>query len=162
MCEPAIRYYEEQVRILIRENSNEIISNSSSKHAIILFKTFFKEARSSIYIFCGRLSKAVYDDIHVLDAMRSALENGVDVQVVICEKVPESVLFVELLKQYNKKICCNTVDNEINHFCVIDGRRYRLEIDPLEKKAIACVNSIEIGQSLQNIFCKLQKEYCTV
>ncbi len=165
MCEPAIRYYEEQVKILIEENSDEIIANSSSKHAIILFKNFFRRANSSIYIFCGKLSKTVYDDIQVIDAMRSALEKGIDVQVIICEKTPDSVSFVELLKQYNKKIFCKKSNIEINHFCVIDGCRYRLEIDPMEKKAIACANSIEIGQSLKKIFYKLQNmasEYCTI
>lgn len=163
MCESAIRYYEEQVKILIRENSDEIISNSSSKHAIVLLKNFFQEARSSIYIFCGNLSKTVYDDIHVVDAMRAALERGIEVAVIICQEKPESTLFSELLKQYGKRIFCKIADNEINHFCVIDGRRYRLETDQMEKKAIACANSREIGSSLQKIFCKLQNiavEYC--
>ncbi|WP_146017827.1 hypothetical protein [Akkermansia muciniphila] len=152
MCEPAIKYYEEQVKILIRENSNEIISNSSSKHAIILFKNFFKEARSSIYIFCGKLSKTVYDDIHVIDAMRSALENGIDVKVIISQKKPESTLFSELLRQYNKKINCLNAIVDINHFCVIDNCRYRLETDQEEKTAIACAYEENIGTKLSNIF----------
>ncbi len=144
--------YAESVRAYIRSESDTVFQNNSPQHAAVIISEFLLAARETAYIFCGRLSDAVYKNLKVFFAM--AQGRGVDVKVITatdCEHLESRDLVVYL--QENQLLRCAPKLAEYPHFLIIDGKRFRLEVNQKEKQAIVCASATkgEAGQIAERL-----------
>ena len=61
------------VRRFIAIDSPNLIENSSPAHARILLEEMFANANTSAYVYCGRISNAVWGGKGLADAVRAAI-----------------------------------------------------------------------------------------
>ncbi|MGN0868372.1 MAG: hypothetical protein ACI4O9_02455 [Akkermansia sp.] len=142
--EDELAKYAESVRAYIRNESDTVFQNNSPKHASIIIGEFLLAAKETAYIFCGKLSSTVYDPLKVLFMM--AKGRGVDIKVITASDYNH--LESSDLKEYlmtNEMLRCAPRLQEYPHFLIIDGKRFRLEVDQKEKKAIVCASATAGG-----------------
>lgn len=133
-----LREYADVVRWSIRNGDCELFRNSSPGHAAVLMQVFCEEASRYAYIFCGRLSSAVFGQMWPV--FRAALGRGVDLRVITEHADAESKDVAAALLQRN---ALRTVDGSalqlpegMPHFAVFDGRMSRIETDGERRTAI--------------------------
>ena len=134
--EEELRQYAEKVQKRIDENDCEVFLNRSEWHAAIILRKFIESAKNSISIFCGHLNKNVYGDL--LPDFKAAAKRGVAVRVLTAssEVCAESV--ADGLREISAFQTLRDEDDEIPHFAVVDGIRYRLETNEDDKSAVVC------------------------
>lgn len=151
-----IDLYGAMFRDLMSNRSSRIVQNDSALHAKAIISELLKAARSSLCIFCDRLSADIWDDPSVLDAMVVAIRAGSHVSV-ITKNVPCSSQMLSLLNssRASVRIMCEPVS--LPNFIVVDSSSYRLEIDEIRRKGIACAHDVEQSRLLVQAFEKLQR-----
>ncbi len=140
MQEEELDKYVESVRAYIRNDSDTIFQNKSSKHAAVIISEFLLAAKSTACVFCGRLSAEVYETLKVFFMV--ARSRGVDVRVLTATDYEH--LESQDLKKYlreNNLLRCAPQLQQYPHFLIIDGKRFRLEVDQKDKKAIVCASA---------------------
>lgn len=144
--------YISRVKYIVQNNVDKIFPNFDTNHARIVLRTLIESAKYSILIFCDKISHEVYDDKRLLQALKEACDKGVDVRVVIQQENGDcEELFNMLLPD---KIRC-IKEQKDRHFCVIDNKRYRLEIDTINRKAYVNANDEKLAQALNDAFERL-------
>ncbi len=171
------RGYFELVDGSLGDSANAIISNGKPEHAVFLIHRFLSNAKESVRLFSGRLSRAyggveVYGDAHVADAAAAALKSGVAVRIVLEEEMdaedgdPENHPLVRLARGMEE---AGTLAGSLEihrasepareflsdfpyHWMTMDGSAYRLETET--DKATAHVNfgDPDMVSSLSEIF----------
>jgi|WetSurSiteA1Bulk_404760.scaffolds.fasta_scaffold67350_2 hypothetical protein len=139
-----------------KKESTQIIHNASYEHAKILFNNLIQEAgekNEDITIVSGELFLDFYESL--IPDTEKALQKGIKISLAVCN-IPENFdthPFVSLLKKYNMSIY-KPVEGCVSlpHFIVVGTKRFRLEIDHKQTKAIACFNNEQIGKILKTIF----------
>ncbi len=124
--------YESIVASCADNDSSMGISNRHISHAAILTKHIIRKSQSSVDILTGSLPELFFNQIknHLADA----LKRGIVIRIVFVNdgKVCPNLLS---MVQQNKKIqvyeltsaAKAAVKNQINHFCVSDNKRFRIE-----------------------------------
>lgn len=132
--------YAQEVRRRIEECDCEVFRNRSAEHAAIILREFIDSATASVRIFCGHLSKEVYGNL--LPYFRRAHRRGVEVQVVTASDQIDAIEVAEGLREKQALRSFSNADTsslrELPHFAIVDGKRYRLETNPVEKSALVC------------------------
>ena len=133
--------YAQEVRRRIEECDCEVFRNRSAEHAAIILREFIDSATASVRIFCGHLSKEVYGNL--LPYFRRAHRRGVEVQVVTASDQIDAIEVAEGLRENQAlRSFSGSVEKsplrELPHFAIVDGKRYRLETNPVEKSALVC------------------------
>ena len=146
--------YRESFRKMIEADNPEVISNISTEHAIVILQELIQSAQKSVYIVSHKLSSDVYKN----ELLEKIIENkGNTVQFCIATRsdFPESQECFETLEKGNKiryfKVRKN-FEEKLFDYCVVDTKRFRLETDPEERKAIVCAYDTEMGQKLVDLF----------
>lgn len=137
---------------MLHEDNPAIINNSDREHAIIVLQEFFKAAKRSIHVQCSHFSKDIYETAETQEYLRKAVrENHIDVKIFVRDNTPQSRDFANELNsikagtvQYNKS--CHKLD-----FCVVDGKRFRLEKDTSKRMAFVCTYNEELSSLLESL-----------
>ncbi len=119
----------------IDENDCEVFLNRSEWHAAIILRKFIESAKDSIRIFCGHLNKNVYGDL--LPCFVAAINRGVKVQVLTASPDVCAKDVAEGLRKLDAFQTLHDCD-DVPHFAVVDGIRYRLETNEDDKSAVVC------------------------
>lgn len=151
--------YEQAVQKAIREKSEDIFPNESQAHAAIVIREFIKAAQEKAFVYCGRLSSAVYSDL--LPYIRAAENRGVDVRFVVnCQHGQEETTdLAEYLAQ--RKLLKNYIQSpDIAHFSVVDSRMFRVETNRAKRRALVCASAtgsenVEMVGLMEDVFLRL-------
>lgn len=145
---------------LIEADSSSIIENNSPAHAKIILQELVNHAEMSVYILCSHFCSIVYGDADLQAALVAAIDRGVSVNIAVRDKEPQEYAFFAELKEKAGKSgrfytgVHQTEDNHVyaNDFCVVDGKRFRLERDQEKGTAFVCANNEEIVGRLEKWF----------
>lgn len=148
----ALLQYRKLFRSMIEQDDPTPISNESRQHAAIIIQELIRSATKTVYIQCSRLAPDVYGNPDTLEAIKGALDRGVQFKVAVRSEFPETTGLYELLS--TKGNCDIQLEREVygKDFCVVDGKRARIETDAVLGKAVACACDEELGSLLVSTF----------
>ncbi len=149
---------------LIKESSegniNIRIPNPSFYHAQLSVFTLIKRAKKSIKIFTGSLSKNIYDNKNVKEAINN-LSDNIKIEIVL-ESEKDSNSFDSKKNKVIMKLNNNekAIKDLPGHFMLIDNQSYRFEkygknrlVD--NSAGITNFNDVEFANIMNNVFDKL-------
>lgn len=141
--------YRELFKKMLRENYEQEADNNSREHAKILIQELISVAQKEVVILCTHLSNDVYGNERTLNAIGEALNRGVQFHVYIRDFTPECQKCFNLLTNNGSKIYLGYRKKpEQNDFCVVDGIRYRRELNQNQGSAKVCAFGKDIAQQL--------------
>ena len=147
-----------------KNQDSRLIENAAWSHAQTLFvnliQAAFERSRvEPIRIVTGSLNKDFYASDKIIDAIATYLsKEGANIEVVVLNSDADLTdhPFVEAVKNSGKGSVivadANAPLQQVPHFIVVGDRRFRLETDHGQTKAIACFNNKEIGAYLINLY----------
>ena len=138
--EEELAEYTQEVRRRVKECDSAVFRNRSVWHAVIILREFIHAAQRSIDIFCGYLNNAVYGTLW--PDFEAAMRRGVTVRVIIEGCVPSAKDLAAKLEE-RKAFRVLGVDSGLPHFALIDGMRYRAELNESAKDALVCAYARE-------------------
>lgn len=158
--------YKENVNHLMAINSQEIISNSMPQHAAILLECFFRNANKEVKIVSNNLQRDIYEAGDVLSSFLAAIRRGVSVQIIVRNEIEADNQFAQatdfISQEFPEKVFmkCGANDTEAfketkANFAVMDGKAFRLEVDPTKCQAYASMNLPVVAKNLQTLFDRL-------
>lgn len=148
-----LELYRIMIARAIAENDEYIIPNKSTEKARILIDELIKSSKSTIHIKCTQFAAEVYD-YDVVESLRLAQARGCEVKIAIqndASKIDEYRKVI--LALFDAKFNCGEASQQ--DFCVIDGKRYRLETDKATRTAKACACDVQTSQDLEAKFAML-------
>lgn len=134
--------YTHSVRLRIKNQDGVIFRNYSHKHAEIIIREFLNAANSTVRIFCGKLSTAVYGTL--LPYFQQALARNVTIHVMTAETL-ENLESKELAQMLKENKCIRQIPKthlQGAHFMLADNRMFRLEAPRGERAALVCANAL--------------------
>ncbi len=142
---------------LIEADSESIIENNSPEHAKVILQELVRCAVKSVFILCTHFSKAVYGDADLQTAILDAIDRGVSVSIAVRDKNPQEAEFFRKLRKMESEKCRlfeGLLENESHpvfpsDFCIVDGKRFRLERDQDKGTAFVCANNTEVVERLE-------------
>lgn len=152
--------YRAQVRNAVLTNSITPFPNKSPLHARIIVQEFVRAAHRNVDIFCGKLSNVVYGGDDTFAVFERVIQLGVKVRVVLQhgDKL-ENRKLANLIRENSgevRRLAPETKGSTpTGHFFIVDGKRYRYELDGDARSAFACANSGEddtVLNFLQGLF----------
>lgn len=162
--------YQRKLYELLYTDSEAIFANYSQEHAKCIIRAFLDSAENTIVFLSGDFGAGIYKGGEIRDSLASAVRRGVDVRVIslgqddnsrAClakldtELRPESEPPVKGRFRYKLGIARNGA--QIQHYMVVDGKRYRLESChempvPDSVHAEVCCNGKAKAAMLTNMF----------
>ncbi|NLD37900.1 MAG: hypothetical protein GX654_13615 [Desulfatiglans sp.] len=166
-----INVYDEMVKNLIKVDSPLIFGNISPEHAKFIITSFINSAKQSIEILSGSLCEPFYNGIDFYKYLKESsqkIKSPNKIRIITLSDVDYKAI-QENFDTINKEIGCNVIsyhpckyvgDNPIQHFMVVDGKRYREEEPhqdfesnmPNNIKASVCCNGPEKAGELLTRF----------
>ena len=145
--------YRESFRKMIEADNPEVISNISTEHAIVILQELIQSAQQSVHIVSHKLSSDVYGN-EQLEKIITKKVNCVQFHIAVRSNFLESqecfksleknqIKYFKVKKEFKEKLF---------DYCVVDAKRFRLETDPKERKAVVCACDTEMGEKLVNLF----------
>lgn len=161
--------YEEAVEHFAINKENEVLSNSGPDHAVIIFKNIFRTAENEISLYANDIfsqENPITTDFAYMNAMKSFLEKKDTRLRIILRNYNEATSnnpLRDLIRTYSaeKVIFRVNKDNDVCigdqkvHFCLADGRMYRMEYATEERKARCNFNDPDSVRKYQVIFNQL-------
>lgn len=156
--------YENYIEGLAINEKNHLFFNSGKDHAIIVLSQIFSQAKNYVKLYSGNLNGGISSSDKYIKAVSGFLNRGGKLEILLeqFDSAKEPVIF-ELLKGSNnvsvKSHSC-TLSSSSNqfksiHFCIADGRMYRLENDTEKFTAQGNFNDKNVVQELESIFDKI-------
>lgn len=146
------------------DQSPRILNNASIEHAKVLFENLIKEGinrKEEIRLISGNLNEEFYNKLlYLADEL---IEQNINVQIIIA--YPDTDIknnqFANKINSVDKR-CVYKAKQKINvpHFILVGDKRFRIETDHEETKAIACFNNEVVGKSLKTIFEQAKATCC--
>jgi hypothetical protein len=141
-----------------KENSNWPIFNEGKEHAAILMATIFGCAEKYVYLYCNGLNSQLSSIDVYYNALEKCIQKGVEIRLALQSESSNPA--IELIKSNpkNKVVVLsseldNSIKNRLNnmdiHFAVSDDRRYRMEYDKINMKAISSFNDGQVALTLK-------------
>ena len=149
-----VKGFRYMVKLLIEIGSPTVVGNESPAHAKVLLEEMFNAAKKTAYVYCGRISDAVWGGDGVSAAVKGAIDRGVDVRFIVQhpDKIPAGSRVKAILDENRIAVHSSRSFAQINsHFAVFDGRMYRFEKDDAAKTATACMNNPGNGEALREL-----------
>lgn len=149
--------YRDLFRSMIEQNSPTPISNESRLHAAIIIQELVRSAKETVFIQCSNLAPDVYGNSETIREIREAISRGVKFKVAVRGKSPQAKALYEILADSSSS--CIQLGTQVftKDFCVVDGKRARVETDAVIGKAVASAYDEELGSLLNAIFNKFYK-----
>ena len=164
----SIKEYEEALSQLAARREPHVFYNEGNEHALVVFKTIFKNAKKSLYIVAKDLTNTeVSNASEYIDSLSNFLNRedtklnimltSVDNNIVRNTQVFRSIFNSNAYKRGNVNIFnlngkkFKDGDN-IVHFCFADGQMYRIETDIENRKARGNFNDSSVAEGLLKSF----------
>ena len=157
--------YRLSVRSRIEHNNSGLFRNPSPKHAQVVISELVAAARESICIYCGKLSSDIYGNLD--SCFRDAIDRGVNVRVMIEEeRADHNKLSTLLCERKRIRQLSGTDKGQVQHFVLVDEKRYRIEVNNDSKQALVCAAACDestspTARNLGKLFCILWNNYST-
>jgi phosphatidylserine/phosphatidylglycerophosphate/cardiolipin synthase-like enzyme len=153
----------------VKENSSWPIFNEGKAHAAILMATIFSCAEKYVYLYCNALNPQLSSIDIYYDALEKCVQRGVPVQLALQSQdalnVDNPAIKLVQSSDINKVVVLSdeldcSLRNKLNnmdiHFAVSDDKRYRMEYDKTNMKAISSFNDKKITlilkQAIETVF----------
>ena len=120
-----VKGFRYMVKLLIEIGSPTVVGNESPAHAKVLLEEMFNAAKKTAYVYCGRISDAVWGGDGVSAAVKGAIDRGVDVRFIVQhpDKIPAGSRVKAILDESRIAVHSSRSFAQINsHFAVFDGR----------------------------------------
>lgn len=146
--------YTHSVRLRIKNQDGVIFRNYSHKHAEIIIREFLNAANTSVSIFCGKLSTAVYGSL--LPYFQQALDRKISIRVMTAETF-ERLEAKELAQLLSENKCIRRIPKshlQAAHFMLADNRMFRLELPNGECAALVCANAQHENEKVMGALTK--------
>jgi len=159
--------YEKSIKFLATNSENFEFTNKGAQHASIVLVNMLNQTEEEFLMFSGTFNSEVTDQDAFLFALERYLESSKKFKLLLEEKIKKESKAFKLFKKYAKKDgiiefkqasqdFLNEVkdifEDNILHFSVSDGKRYRLETDKENFKAIGNFNDPTLAQSFKSLF----------
>lgn len=141
------------------KNLPDLIENAAWDHAVTLFKELLGAAAENeemVRVVSGTLNSQFYNELS--DELDACIKAGVNIELIVLDGDADLVgnVFAEKIEAYENGEAFKVAKaNKISaaHMLLIgDGRRFRLETDHEQTKAIASFNNGSMGESLLSIY----------
>ena len=148
--------YRARVQAARKGQTNEVIYNSSQRHAAVLIEQLFLSAQQTVRIVCRSLREGSYGTPDVLREARAFLDRGGEIHVIVAQ--PESgetnsfLVAMQGRQNVNVLVAPHVLEVVRFDFMVADGRAYRFEADATKCVARANFNDTEMAASLDESF----------
>jgi len=161
---PELLKYQEILEESAQSDSNWPVFNEGVEHAAILMSIIFKQAKKYVYLYSYALSPELSRFDIYYESLKDCIERGVEIKLLlqstdalneenpsisIIRKNPDNVQILTNGRKENLKKELNDMDF---HFAVSDDRRYRLEYNQKDRKAISSFNDPSVANVLKNAF----------
>ncbi|MDR2651411.1 MAG: hypothetical protein LBC68_03730 [Prevotellaceae bacterium] len=146
----------------VNENSNWPIFNEGKEHAAILMATIFDCAKEYVYLYCNALNPQLSSIDMYYDALEKCIQRGVPIRLALQSQDaldvnnPAINLIqnsdknkVVVLTEENDNLLKSNLNNMEIHFAVSDDKRYRMEYDKTNMKAISSFNDEKVALTLK-------------
>lgn len=161
--------YKKYIEELASDKRNKVFFNSGKEHAVIVLSSMFKRARKSIKIYAGNMLGGIANNQAYIDAINDFLARQGKIEILLEEydEENEPVIFKTFRRYYRfnpnqiviKKHIFSLSEGTSQftpiHFCVVDGRMYRIEKDIVNFAAQGNFNDIGVSTELANAFDKI-------
>jgi hypothetical protein len=155
-----IKQYRLAVANLAENDVNAVFPNDGNNHALVVFEQIFKTAKNSICIAADSLCGEFTDNQQYIDSIIAFLKKtGSELKLLINnpENISSSIFFRSIKDFENVSLrttseTFNTSEYSLVHFCVGDGKMYRLEYDTENRKAICNFNDKNRATTLLRAF----------
>lgn len=129
-----IENFRASVAMRILRNNTELIDNHGADFARSVIGELVLSAEKYIYIYCEKLSTIIYTPLLIHFILAHAKD--VTIKIITQKEPQESDTYFFLRKNDCVKIATEPSSHE--HFLLVDGIRYRQEINSHIKNAIVC------------------------
>lgn len=138
-----------------KKESTKIIHNASYEHARELFINLIDEARvrkEDVLITSGNLNPDFYGVL--IDDTKEAIKGGVKVKLAVLNPSADikNNPFANMVLKEGGVVYKAKGEMKYPHFILVGDKRFRLELDHEQTKAIACFNNPGIGKFLKDNF----------
>lgn len=147
----AIDIYRAFFRAILRQDDATRVSNDSIDHALVLIEELISFSKSTVDIYCHKLSLDVWGVPAIKKVVRTAHERGVAFRVVVQEKIDADIqagafsFMCNQVKQYSNP-CMRA------NFLIADRRSFRFEGDYTQRRGFAYVRNENLSGKLVNAF----------
>ncbi len=148
MNDVALAIYRDIFADMIRENNPAYINNNSASHARVILNELINNANETVFIQCSHFAPDVYNE-RIVKALNMAQERGCRVFIAIRDETATD----SLVRDLNSEISVSEhVSSLANDYCVVDGARFRYELNAHRREAAACAYDLDTGGMLAEIF----------
>ena len=163
----AVSYYADNKK-------NNVLSNEGKEHAVIVFENIFRTAEKKVSIYARNIfspDNTVTSSTPYVEEIKKFLSKpNTSMQILLQEYDKElsyNVLRDEL-KKYPDRVTVKVISvkkvkegEAFVHFCIADGRMYRMEYDTGDRKARCNFNDSETVAKYQDVFTRLYMDSAT-
>ena len=151
--------YRKTVRNLFDTGASDVIDNSSPRHAAILIEEMVRHAQVSFRAFAGGMNPVVWN-ISVMNALKEAIERGVNVQLLVerdCEPIVNGSM-PDIVRRAVRRCKASEDFNpaSFSHCATGDRQSFRMEMDQDAKTAAFSANNEGFASRIADIFDYLQ------
>jgi len=161
---PELKVYQKVLEESVQSDSNWPVFNEGKEHAAILMSIIFKYSKEYVYLYSYALSPELSRLDIYYESLKECIDRGVQVKLLlqspeafdstnpsldIIRKNPDNAKILSEEQDENLKKNLNDMDI---HFAISDDRRYRLEYNIKDRKAISSFNDPSVAKVLKNAF----------
>lgn len=163
---------------LISEKSSDIFSNGGIEHASILMSFMFSNTQKKIRMYSTKLNPKLTSTQPYLDALKKVAgnivgtidpndpkypRNPIEFKLLVdqmpdgadneaCNILTEKGVKIVEIKDNARQMICNRLSLNPCNFSVFDDDKFRIEIDPVDYKAIGSFNDRDVAETLIELF----------
>lgn len=164
----SIKDYEDALSQLAERRESHLFFNEGNSHALVVFKTIFKNAKKNVYIVAHDLTnQEVCNNPEYIDSlgeflkrkdarlniMLTSVERDALLNAPVFRKIFDSEAYksgnVAIFDLHGKKF---KAGEDTVHFCFADGQMYRFETDVEKRKAQGNFNDASVVEDLYTYF----------
>ena len=163
--------YSKAVSYYANNKENNVLSNEGVGHAIVVFENIFRTAENKVSIYAKNIfapNNEVTCSASYIGEVRNFLNKpNTSLQILLQEYDEETSYNVlrDELKKYQDKVTVKVnrekkvkVAGDDVHFCIADGRMYRMEYNTEGRKARCNFNDPDAVTKFQGVFTRLSND----
>lgn len=166
--------YSKAVSYYADNKKNNVLSNEGKEHAVIVFENIFRTAEKKVSIYAKNIfspDNEVTCSAPYVEEIRKFLSKPNTSMQILLQEYDEELSYNVLrdeLKKYPDKVSFKINDvkkvregESYVHFCIADGRMYRMEYNTGNRKARCNFNDPEAVAKYQEVFTRLFNDVTT-
>ena len=160
--------YQAYINRIAANSENVVFLNSSTLHASWVMATIFENAKDYVKIFAGTMTTSVSQDSEYQRQFNNFIKRGGKVQILLENYNEGNPLNLNRILKYYEIVKPNSISVKLHkkqlfytdedgtdkkiHFCVSDGKMYRLENDTERFLAKGNFNDTIFSKKLAQVF----------